>query len=346
MELRKSVSIIVPNYNGRQLLQQSLPFTVAAIENTGVVYEIIIVDDGSADDSVEFIRLAYRQVVLIENPENKGLSYAYNRGIEASRYDLILLLSPDIKLSPDYFERQWKYFLRWDAFGVMGRIADAESDSTLAAGCVPKSSGFKLKTDYLFYTGNEDDRLYTLYLSGANALMDAVKLKQIGGFYELFAPVYCGDTELGIRAGRLNWKCYYEHNSVCWRQPPADAKGCVADNMVKSAYFSTIFYLHAIHLNGYALKIWYLQILITDVLPKLLAGQTWIWKCYTDMFKNKKLIGQYKHRIKELMDTKDTRLTFFNVTNKIRASVKNKQGARFRPQKTWLNRPPFINFIK
>lgn len=331
MEIRKSVSVVIPNYNGRHLLQEYLPYTFDAIKNAGTVYEIIIVDDCSKDDSVEFIRSQYPQVVLVVNPENKGFSYSCNRGIEIAQYELILLLNSDVKLSRDYFEHQWKYFLRWDTFGVMGRIIDMEGDHIQDAARVPKFNGLKLKTDYFYYTNDENDRLYTFYLSGANALIDAAKLKKIGGFYELFSPFYCEDMELSIRAWRLKWKCYYEHKSVCRHQVSASTKNYETGKWVKSVYYRNRFYLHALHLNGLALILWYFQITIIDLLPKLLAGQTWIWKSYKDLFKHKEIIKQYKCRIKNLLEENESRTTIFNVVRKIRISVKHKKLIIFKP---------------
>ncbi len=152
MEVRKSISVIIPNYNGRHLLQAYLPYTYEAIKKAGTIYEVIIVDDCSTDGSVEFIRAAYPQVNLVVNPENKGFSYACNRGIEIAKCELILLLNSDVKLMPDYFEHQWKFFLRWDTFGVMGRIIDMEGDHIQDAARIPKFNGLQLKTDYFYYT--------------------------------------------------------------------------------------------------------------------------------------------------------------------------------------------------
>ena len=331
MEIRKSISVVIPNYNGRHLLQAYLPYTYEAIKNAGTIFEIIIVDDCSKDNSVEFIRSEYPGVILIVNPENKGFSYACNRGIEATRYELILLLNSDVKLSPDYFEHQWKYFLAWDTFGVMGRIIDMEGDHIQDAARVPKFNGLKLKTDYFYYSNKSSNRLFTFYLSGANALIDAAKLKQIGGFYELFSPFYCEDMELSIRAWRLNWKCYYEHNAVCRHLVSASTKNYETGKWVKSVYYRNRFYLHALHLNGLALIAWYFQITIVDLLPKLLVGQTWIWKSYTDLLKNTQIIKEYKGRIKNLLDEKESRITIFKVVTKIRNSVKHKKLVRFKP---------------
>jgi len=331
VEIRKSVSIIIPNYNGRRLLQEYLPYTYSAIKNAGVIFEIIIVDDCSNDGSVEFITAGYPEVVLIVNPENKGFSYACNRGIEIARYELILLLNSDVKLSPDYFEHQWKYFLAWDTFGVMGRIIDMEGDHIQDAARVPKFNGLKLKTDYFYYTDKQADRLYTFYLSGANALIDAAKLKQMGGFYELFSPFYCEDMELSIRAWRLKWKCYYEHKAVCRHQVSASTKNYSTAKWVKYVYYRNRFYVHALHLNGLALIAWYFQITIIDLLPKLLAGQTWIWKSYKELLINRRQVKVYKEKIKQLLDENDSGTSIFDVVKKIRNSVKHKRPVRFLP---------------
>lgn len=331
MDIRKSISIVIPNYNGKHLLMEYLPYTLQAIKNTGVVFEIIVVDDCSNDGSVEFMKTEYPELILLINPENKGFSYSCNRGIEISQYQLILLLNSDVKLAPDYFDPLWKYFLGWDTFGVMGRIIDMESENIQDAGRIPKFNGFKLKTDYFYYTENGGHRLYTFYLSGANALVDAVKLKKIGGFYELFSPFYCEDMELSIRAWKLNWKCYYEHEAICRHQVSASTKNYATSKWVKSIYYRNRFYLHAIHLNGFPLLAWYFQITIIDLVPKLIAGQTWIWKSYLALFKDRKLIKLYKDKIRNLMNEHESNITIFQVVDRIRSSVKHKKTIRFKP---------------
>jgi len=331
VELRKSVSIIIPNYNGRHLLEAYLPFTLEAVKVADIVYEIIVVDDCSTDDSVAFIKSAYPDIKLVVNTENKGFSYACNRGLEVSQHELILLLNSDVKLLPDYFEHQWKYFLSWDTFGVMGRIIDMEGDHIQDAARVPKFNGFKLKTDYFYYTNDESHRLFTFYLSGANALISAAKLKQIGGFYEIFSPFYCEDMELSIRAWRLKWKCYYEHRAVCRHQVSASTKNYQTAQWVKSVYYRNRFYVHALHLEGWRLAGWYFQVTFIDLIPKLLVGQKWIWKSYKDLFTNRKLIKEYKTRVKGLLDAAESHASIFQVVEKIRNSVKNKKHIRFKP---------------
>lgn len=331
MEIRKSVSVIIPNYNGKDLLEAYLPFTIAALKNIEQPYEIIVVDDASNDSSVDFLKTTYPDIIVKVNPENKGFSFTCNRGIEIAQHQLILLLNTDVKLSPDYFESQWKYFMRWDTFGVMGRITDMGGDRIQDAARMPKWNGFKLKTAYFYYTKSKSDRLYTLYLSGANALIDAEKLKSIGGFNELFSPFYCEDMELCMRAWLLKWKSYYEHTSVCQHKVSASTKNHTSAQKIKSIYFRNRFYFHAIYLNGLQLYGWYLQITLIDLIPRLLVGQTWILKSYLDLFRNNNAIQQHRTKLKNLMDEEESEIDIYDVVDKISSAMKNKKMTTFKP---------------
>jgi GT2 family glycosyltransferase len=328
---KKSISVIIPNYNGRHLLEEYLPFTFAAVEEAGVPFEVIVVDDASKDESITFIREKYPQVKLIVNAENHGFSYTCNRGVEAAKNELILLLNSDVKLEPGYFQNQWKYFSESDTFGVMGRIIDMQGDHIQDAARVPKFNGLKFKTDYFYYTNEPNDWLYTFYLSGANALIDAEKLKLIGGFDELFSPFYCEDMELSIRAWRLGWKCYYEHGAVCRHQVSASTKNYKTARWVKSVYYRNRFYMHALHLDGFALFAWYCQVILIDLIPRLLAGHFWIWQSYSELFKNGDQIRESKAKFENLPEHKKSRISIFDVIRNLRESVKDIKLIRFKP---------------
>src|SRR5690554_7308420 len=114
MTVKKTVSIIIPNYNGARLLQQYLPYTVRAAENAGTVYEIIVVDDASTDGSTSFLEENYPEVKLVKNPVNKGFSHSCNEGMKVAQCELLLFLNSDVKLSPDYFNNLWQYFEKSD----------------------------------------------------------------------------------------------------------------------------------------------------------------------------------------------------------------------------------------
>uniref|UniRef100_UPI00359471FD glycosyltransferase family 2 protein n=1 Tax=Aquiflexum sp. TaxID=1872584 RepID=UPI00359471FD len=217
MSFKKSVSIIIPNFNGLNLLEQYLPFAIDAIKDEGVPFEIIVVDDASTDGSVEFLKQNFPQVIVVQNKVNHGFSFTCNKGLEAARYELCLFLNSDVKLTPSYFSDQWQYFQHEDTFGVMGRMLTPDGKRIEGAAKLPILKGFKLKVNKQFYfTDSNQKNTPTIFLSGANSLVVTAKIKELGGFDEIFAPFYSEDLDLGLRSWRVGWKSYYEHKSICY----------------------------------------------------------------------------------------------------------------------------------
>jgi GT2 family glycosyltransferase len=324
----KTVSIVIPNYNGRALLEQYLPYTFTAITNAAVDFEVIVIDDCSTDDSVEYLQRNYPQVKLLLNQQNRGFSYTCNKGIAAAGMELILLLNSDVKLSPTYFEPLWPYFEKADTFGVMGRITNLNDPHIQDAARMPKDNFLKLKTAYFYYSENNNKSL-TLYLSGANALIDAGKLKALGGFNLLFSPFYCEDFELSLRAWRLNWACYYEHHAVCGHELSASTKNYKTARWVKMIYFRNRYYLHALHLSGITRFLWFLQITLLDLPIKVLSGKTWLLTSYVQFIKHRKEIKQHKALFKEMMAAHNSTTTISQVINTLTRSVEGKKISKF-----------------
>ncbi len=213
--MNTSVSVVIPNYNGRELLESNLPSVYNALMSSGITdFEVIIPDDASNDDSVLFIRKNYPEIILVEHNVNNGFSSNTNSGIRLADKELVLILNNDVKLTDGYFRPLLSYFGKPDTFGVMGRIMDENSEKVRDGAKFPGYSFGRIGST-LNYTSNDQTSLPSLFLSGANALIHRKKLIELGGFNELFDPYYCEDADLGLRAWRAGYKCYYEHNAVC-----------------------------------------------------------------------------------------------------------------------------------
>lgn len=321
--IKKSVSIIIPNYNGRLLLEKYLPFTLQAIKTAEVDFEVIIVDDCSSDDSVAYVEHNYPFIKILRNTINNGFSFSCNRGIEAAEKDLALILNSDVKLSANYFEHLWTYFESDSTFGVMGRIIDMGGTHIQDAARMPKKSGLKLKTAWFYYL-DEGKETYSFYLSGANALVDLKKIKELGGFNEIFSPFYCEDMELCLRAWRLNWNCFYEHRAICEHELSASTKDYKTRKWVKMIYFRNRYYLHALHLDGLRLFFWFLQITFIDLVPKLISGKFWLAKSYVLFLKNISTIKVARLQFKQLMHKHNSATSVDQLITKI---VKSVQGS-------------------
>ncbi len=92
-----NVSVVIPNYNGMRFLNECLSSI-----NSEFVLEIIVVDNGSSDESVDFISENYPEIILIKNNSNYGFAKAVNQGIRLSKGDYVFLLNNDAILHDEY----------------------------------------------------------------------------------------------------------------------------------------------------------------------------------------------------------------------------------------------------
>ena len=92
-------TVIIPNYNGKQFLEPCLSSLEAQDYRD---FGIVIVDNGSSDGSVEFLRDVYPDIPLIALPENYGFSRAVNEGIIASDSEYVILLNNDTTSDPSF----------------------------------------------------------------------------------------------------------------------------------------------------------------------------------------------------------------------------------------------------
>ena len=96
------VAVVILNYNGKKFLEEFLPNVIANCDPVST--EIVVADNASTDDSVEFMRKRFPCIRLIENGSNGGFATGYNlalRQIEAQYY---VLLNSDIEVAPNWIE--------------------------------------------------------------------------------------------------------------------------------------------------------------------------------------------------------------------------------------------------
>jgi GT2 family glycosyltransferase len=321
---KKSISVILPNYNGKHLLEAYLPSLINALEFSKIENEIIFIDDCSKDDSIEFIKNNYPTLKIIKNKVNVGFSKTCNNGIKSATKDLIFLLNTDVKLEEDYFEKQFVYFDKPDTFGVMGRIMNFDGEKIEDAARLPRFKGSKFKANTFFYTNENPEFTYTTYLSGANALINREKLMQINGFDEIYSPFYFEDFDLGLRAWKMNWKLYYEHESICYHRVSASTSTIKKSNFVKIIYNKNSFTLQSIHLQGTKRKLWHIQLFTTTLMGHIFKGEFWILKSISEYLKNLKNIENSRLKIKNLQDNFSSTIELENIVSIIKESIKNK----------------------
>ena len=96
------ISIIIPNWNGKHFLEKCLP---SIEKQTFKDFEVIIVDNGSKDKSVFYVKNNFSSYKIIQFDKNKGFSVAVNAGIKKASADYIFLLNNDTELDKMCLER-------------------------------------------------------------------------------------------------------------------------------------------------------------------------------------------------------------------------------------------------
>ncbi len=312
------------------MLEEILPPLYDALRKTALQHEVIISDDCSTDESVPFLKNNYSEIILVENAINKGFAPTINQGIFRTRFDFVLLLNSDVKLTVDYFKPLLQYFDLPDTFGVMGRIIDWNGHHIQDGGKYPHFHGAKIKTsgNYVPLEPATFDRFYSIYLSGANAFVSRQKLIDIGGFDELFAPFYVEDYELSLRAWRLGYKCYYEHSAICRHKVSVSIKSSSKKNYVNKIYYRNKMFLHAIHLPKSKLLLWQLQTIVEALLQFVMLRFYYV-SAVKLFYENRKAVNSSRQRLQNMALQNQRLLDVKEVTSIVTESLKSKNIRKF-----------------
>lgn len=120
--MNKFVSIITVNYNGKKFLKGFLD-SIMNLNYPADKYEMVLVDNGSKDDSVEFVKKNYPSVKIIEAGKNLGFGKGNNLGMKKSKGDLYYLVNNDTFLEKDSLKNIVKCFEVWSHKMKIGAIA-------------------------------------------------------------------------------------------------------------------------------------------------------------------------------------------------------------------------------
>lgn len=218
MPSRSAASLVIPNWNGRDLLERFLPSWVAAIRNHPGS-EIVIVDNGSTDGSAEWVAANYPEVRLLALPKNLGFGGGSNAGFSAAKNDIVVLLNSDMRVEPDFLAPLLDGFTGETVFSVSCQIFF--SDPSKPREETGLTQGWW--QDGTLRVGHRADpavnRLFPcFYGGGGSCAFDRRKFLELGGFDELLAPFYLEDTDLGFLAWKRGWKVLYQPASVVWHE--------------------------------------------------------------------------------------------------------------------------------
>ncbi len=215
---RDAASAVIPNWNGRDLLEKYLPPLIEAMSGHPD-NEIIVVDNGSTDGSAEFVRQRFPQVRVLALPKNLGFGGGSNEGFRAAKNDIVVLLNSDMRVAPDFLQPLLDGFAHPDVFAVSCQIFFPDPGKTREESGLTHAwwAEGSLRVRHVI-----DEKVTTLYPcfygGGGSCAFDRHKFLELGGFHHLFRPFYLEDTDLGFAAWKRGWRVLYQPASHVWHE--------------------------------------------------------------------------------------------------------------------------------
>ncbi len=226
--MKPKVSIILLNFNNHH-------FTLDCIRSLGEVtypnLETIVVDNGSKRESVEAIKSAYPDTMLLDTGVNRGFTGGNNVGIDyALKHgaDYIMLLNNDTTVAPDMFDLLIDVMEKDPSIGVTGPMIYYYDDPNLIWS-VGGSIDWKHGTSSMVGLNEKDQGQFGSettpvdFISGCALLGRRNVWEKVGGLDDDFF-IYYEETEWCVRAGRAGFKLAYVPKAKMWHKIPLEAR--------------------------------------------------------------------------------------------------------------------------
>jgi GT2 family glycosyltransferase len=219
--------VIIVNFNVKHFLEQCLFSVRKAI--AGMPAEILVIDNNSTDESVEYLSPVFPEIKFIANKENTGFAKACNQGLKLSAGKYVLFLNPDTLVPEDCFVKCIDFFESHADAGALGvKMLDGRGRflrESKRAFPSPITSLYKLfglsklfprsKIFSKYHLGNLDENKVNKVdvLAGAFMMVKREVLEKVGSFDEIFF-MYGEDVDLSYRIQKAGYKNYYFADSA------------------------------------------------------------------------------------------------------------------------------------
>lgn len=209
------LSVIIVNYNARELLRQCLDSIYSTINN--LTFEVIVIDNASIDGSLALLEMEYPQTIKICNEQNRGFGAANNQGFAIMKGKYALLLNTDAVLTPGAITKLWSFIeLHPGAAIVCGQLLNADGSRQNSVAAFPTLLALLINPSLLEYVfpGRYPSKRYehrepleVESAIGACLLIRKNALDEVGFFDERYF-FFFEETDLAYTLRRAGWKIY------------------------------------------------------------------------------------------------------------------------------------------
>ncbi len=222
-------SVIIPTYNGERFLPTCLNALRAQTYPTDR-FEVIVVDDGSRDDTLELLAREYPEVRVVALPRNRGLAAACNAGAAIARGDVLVMLNNDTEAEPDWLKALAEPLLAHPEVGIVASkiLLFDRRDILHTAGDmygrdgIPRNRGVWERDEGQY---DEDRRVFG-GCGGAVAYRRRAWEEAKGFDEQLF--MYLEDVDLAWRLRLLGWEALFAPEARVYHRVSATGGGTLA----------------------------------------------------------------------------------------------------------------------
>ncbi len=211
-----TVTAIMPNFNHAAYLPEAL---TSLLSQSRIPDEILIIDDGSTDNSSDIIRSfadKYSCIRFIQNPVNKGVNVCMNLGLELARGEYVHYASADDRVGPDFYEKSMALLSQYPQAGLCSTLSKLMKREGVMVGVFP-SAVVTRQPKYLDRAEVlQTLRRYGLWIMGNSAIYRKDALKSVGGLrleLESFADYFSAEV-MALTYGA----CFIPEPLVIWRR--------------------------------------------------------------------------------------------------------------------------------
>lgn len=240
------VSVVIPNYNGRHLLEKHLPSVFAALRKGD---EVIVVDDASTDDSVKYLREKHPKVRVVEHHQNLRFAQSCNDGVVAALNPIIVLLNSDVAPEKDFLSPLLEEFEDERVFAVGCAERDVKGQMS------GRSMGRFSRGVIAHWRAKNQEKHTTFWASGGSMAARKDIWEKLGGMDTLFKPAYQEDRDLSYRAMKLGYKVRFAPQSVVFHDHETTNKTALGERTLIMVSFKNLFLFYWKNVTDYDLII-------------------------------------------------------------------------------------------
>lgn len=224
------VSIIIVTWNGRQFLKDCLD---AVMAQTITNFEVIVVDNGSSDDSVNFVRENYQNVKVLPLDENRGFTGGNCAGYEVAKGRFIALLNNDTRVEPAWIEELIRAMQTHPEVGICAsRIIIDGTELIDSAGDLFTTAFSGTKVGHL-QRSSLFGKTHEVHGGCAAAILYRRSMLEQIGFLDDDFFFNHEDTDLNLRAWLAGWRCQYVPSAIVYHKVSAS----IGELSEKGVYF-------------------------------------------------------------------------------------------------------------